>query len=85
MTAQTVSHDVIAAAPVARRDRHVAALLPAIVIAGLAVLPIAVVIAIALTGTGEDWPHLVRNVLPGATATTMALLAMVAVGTATNG
>ncbi|MEQ8298183.1 MAG: iron ABC transporter permease [Nitratireductor sp.] len=85
MTAQTVSHDAAAAAPVARRDRHVAALLPAIVIAGLAVLPIAVVIAIALTGTGEDWPHLVRNVLPGATATTLALLAMVAVGTATIG
>ena len=32
----------------------------------------------ALSGTGEDWPHLVANVLPGAARTTLLLLAMVA-------
>lgn len=52
----------------------------------LAVLiPIVSLGLIAMTGAGEDWPHLVRNVLPSSTATTVILLALVAISTAVIG
>ncbi len=61
-------------------------------LAGLAALTCGVVLApviglllIAVSGTGADWPHLARNVLPGAAATTLALLAMVAAASITIG
>jgi iron(III) transport system permease protein len=68
-----------------RRTRHYGALLPAAIAAAIALMPIAVVIAIALSGDGADWPHLARNVLPQSTATTLWLLALVAAGTASMG
>jgi iron(III) transport system permease protein len=40
---------------------------------------------VALSGTGQDWPHLMRNVLPGASVTTLWLMAMVALGTGVAG
>ena len=40
---------------------------------------------VALTGTGQDWPHLVKNVLPGASVTTLWLMAMVAAATSIAG
>lgn len=69
----------------ARRPRHALALLPAVLIAAAVLAPIASIGFIALSGTGEDWPHLLRNVLPGALRTTALLLALVAIGTASIG
>ena len=48
-------------------------------------LPILSLAYVALSGTGEDWPHLVKNVLPGASATTLWLMAMVAAATSVAG
>lgn len=47
--------------------------------------PLVALAAVALGGSGEDWPHLIQNVLPGAAVTTLSLLAMVAAGTAAIG
>ena len=71
--------------PRARRERHPAALVSATLIAAIVLVPIASIVAIALSGTGADWPHLARNVLPRSTATTLWLLAMVSAGTASIG
>lgn len=49
------------------------------------ILPVLSLAFVALSGTGEDWPHLIANVLPGATRTTLALLAMVAALTSVVG
>ncbi|MBO6900213.1 MAG: iron ABC transporter permease [Rhizobiaceae bacterium] len=65
--------------------RNYGALAPALVAAAIALLPIAVVVGIALSGDGSDWPHLVRNVLPQATGATLLLLVLVAAGTASIG
>lgn len=48
-------------------------------------LPILSLAFIALSGTGDDWPHLIASVLPGASRTTLFLLAMVAVATSVVG
>lgn len=72
-------------APRARRPRHRLAVLPAILVAILVLLPIASLAVIALSGTGEDWPHLARHVLPRAVQTTAVLLLLVAVGAASIG
>nr|WP_274630041.1 iron ABC transporter permease [Mesorhizobium shangrilense] len=71
--------------PPAQRLVHPWLLCIAILIAGIVLLPVISLATVALTGSGEDWPHLIRNVLPGATTTTLGLLAMVAVGTAVAG
>jgi iron(III) transport system permease protein len=68
-----------------RRIRNYGALVPALLIAAIALMPIAVVIAIALSGSGADWPHLARNVIPHSTTTTLWLLVLVAAGTASIG
>lgn len=68
-----------------RRDRHPGVLVPTLVICAVVLLPILTLAGIAVSGTGEDWPHLAANVLPGATVTTISLLAMVSIGTATVG
>jgi iron(III) transport system permease protein len=68
-----------------RGSRHPLAMLTAL-LNGLVVLaPIVAIAVIALSGTGEDWPHLFRNVLPGSIRTTALLLALVALGTASMG
>jgi len=56
-----------------------------IVIAAIVLIPILTVIAIALSGTGADWPHLVNYVLPQAARNTFLLLSLVALGTAIVG
>ena len=61
------------------------ALLPAILIAAAVLAPIVAIGFIALSGSGEDWPHLLRNVLPGALQTTALLLFLVTLGTASIG
>lgn len=72
-------------APAARRPRHGPSVGLSIAVAALVVLPVATLAGIALTGTGEIWPHLAAHVLPGATATTLKLLALTALGTAVIG
>ncbi|PHP66260.1 iron ABC transporter permease [Zhengella mangrovi] len=57
----------------------------ALVIALLVLLPVTVLVGVGLTGSGEDWPHLVENVLPRSTLTTLWLLALVSAGTASIG
>jgi iron(III) transport system permease protein len=69
----------------ARRERHPVAFVLALVIAAIVFVPVAVLAAIAITGTGADWPHLARNVLPGSARTTIWLLLLVAGGTASIG
>lgn len=54
-------------------------------VCAVVLLPIVSLAYVALSGSGEDWPHLFRNVLPGASATTLYLLAMVAAATAVTG
>ncbi len=51
----------------------------------IVLLPVATLTIIALSGSGEDWPHLAANVLPTAAVTTAALIAMVSAGTALVG
>ena len=51
----------------------------------IVLLPIVSLTYVALSGNGEDWPHLLRNVLPGASVTTLYLLAMVAALTSAAG
>lgn len=69
----------------AKRLRHPWLSLLAFAVSIVVILPVISLFFVALSGTGEDWPHLVRNVLPGATQTTFALLAMVAVLTSVAG
>lgn len=71
--------------PRARRPRHGAALVSAALIAAVVLLPIGVIVAIALSGSGEDWPHLVANVIPRSVATTLWLLILVAMLSASIG
>lgn len=68
-------------APTVRRTRHPALRLLAILVSGLVLLPILSIAYVALSGSGADWPHLAANVIPRASATTLHLLAMVAVAT----
>jgi len=48
-------------------------------------LPILSLAYVALSGTAEDWPHLIANVLPRSSLTTLYLLALVAVATSIIG
>lgn len=68
-----------------RRNAHPYVYLLTILISSTVLLPVLALASIALTGSGGDWPHLVTNVLPGATWTTLLLLLLVAVGTGTMG
>ena len=68
-----------------RRNRHPYVHLIAIALCALVLLPILSLAFVALSGTGEDWPHLVANVLPGASRTTLLLLMLVAAGTSVLG
>lgn len=65
----------------AKRPRHPWLVPGVVVTAGLVLLPILTLAWISVTGSGEDWPHLARNVLPGAARNTLLLLGLVAFGT----
>jgi len=84
LTATGVARETAVRLPV-RRARHPLMLGVALVISAVVLLPVATLTIIALSGTGEDWPHLAANVLPTAAVTTAALIAMVSVGTAMVG
>lgn len=68
-----------------KRNRHPYVQAVAIALSALVLLPIVSLAIVALGGTGEDWPHLVANVLPGASRTTLLLLALVAAATSIIG
>ncbi|KFB11103.1 ABC transporter permease [Nitratireductor basaltis] len=68
-----------------RRRQGRAGLVAAGMVAAVVLLPILTIIAVALTSSGEDWPHLLRYVLPNALSTTFVLLLMVGVGTSVIG
>lgn len=72
-------------APRVKRERHGALFFVALAVCALVLLPVATLAVIALSGTGEAWPHLASTVLPGATVTTLHLLALVAAMTAATG
>lgn len=65
-----------------RRQHHPYLRLAAAATCALVLLPILSLAFVAASGGSEDWPHLAENVLPGAAATTAALLALVGVATA---
>ena len=71
--------------PRVRGERHGAARLGSLIIALTVLLPVATILFVALSGTGEAWPHLLRYVLPQSLGTTLVLLGLVAMGTATIG
>ncbi|MFP1632991.1 ABC transporter permease [Zhengella sp. ZM62] len=71
--------------PPVRRLRHRAILTATALIAALVLLPVLVLVSVGVTGSGEDWPHLIEHVLPRSTFTTLWLLAMVSAGTASIG
>jgi iron(III) transport system permease protein len=71
--------------PTVRRNRHPLAALTALLVGCAVLTPIVAIAVIALSGTGEDWPHLIRNVLPGSIRTTALLLVLVTLGTASIG
>lgn len=69
----------------ARRPHHPWLKLFALLVSLVVLMPVLSLAYVALSGTGEDWPHLVRNVLPGASVTTLRLMTMVAVATTVAG
>lgn len=79
-----MSNASVLAAP-ARRPRHSWLRLSALLVAGLVLLPVCSIILIALNSDGDEWPHLISSVLPGATLTTLKLLALVTAGTGVIG
>ncbi|WP_235897665.1 ABC transporter permease [Neoaquamicrobium microcysteis] len=75
----------LAPAPRVRRERHGVVFFIALAVCAMVLLPVVTLAGIALSGTGEAWPHLASTVLPRATLTTLHLLALVAVLTAVTG
>ncbi len=78
-TASPITAPRRSAGVAAKHPRHPWLRLLALVVSLVVLAPVFSLSYVALSGTGEDWPHLVRNVLPGASVTTFVLLAMVAV------
>lgn len=72
-------------APRVRGERHGAVFLIALCVCAVVLLPIVTLAGIALTGSGEAWPHLAATVLPRATLTTLHLLVLVSVLTSVIG
>lgn len=68
-----------------RRQRHPLVLGISVLVAAFVLLPVVTVIAIGLSGTGADWPHLAQYVLPQSISTTLLLLLLVALGSGITG
>lgn len=71
-------------APVVKKVRWLP-LVPSMLVVGLVLLPIITLFAVAASGTGAEWPHLVQNVIPQAISTTVILLGLVALSTSVTG
>ena len=69
----------------ARRLRHPALLAISMAIALVVSLPILKLAQLAAGGSGGDWPHLLENVLPQSVQTTLLLMVMVGLVTASAG
>lgn len=78
------SSDIARPAPV-RRERHRGLLVAAGIACLLTLVPILSLAIIAFSGSGDDWPHLARNVVPVAVRTTLVLSALTSLGTALIG
>ena len=68
-----------------KRIRHTGTHVATLAICACVLLPILSLAYVALSGTAEDWPHLIANVLPGSSVTTLYLLALVATATSIVG
>lgn len=77
--------DRIGAPARTRRRKHPFAIAATGILAAIVLLPVAVLVYIALSGTGADWPHLAAHVVPHSARETLTLLALVAAMTATVG
>src|SRR4029453_7899835 len=64
-----------------RESGNLAWSLAAVLISLVAILPLLAIAAIALQASGDTWPHLIENVLPGALRRTALLLAGVGAST----
>lgn len=65
--------------------RHPVLLATTIAISLVVILPIATIAQIAASGSTGDWPHLVENVLPHSARTTLLLMGLVGLLTASMG
>lgn len=74
----------IAAAPV-KPAGHPVLLAITVAAALVVVLPIATIALIAASGSGDVWPHLIENVMPRSVQTTLILMALVGILTASMG
>jgi iron(III) transport system permease protein len=68
-----------------RRARHPLHTAAALAVAAVVLLPVLALAAIALTGGGAEWHYLATTVLPKSGATTLWLLALVALASAVTG
>ena len=68
-----------------RREGHTGLLVVAGAACLLTLVPVITLAIIAFSGSGEDWPHLVRHVVPVAVRTTLLLSALTSLGTAVIG
>jgi iron(III) transport system permease protein len=89
MTARAASlrpdqSDIISS-PRVRRARHPWLRTAALAVSAIVLLPVAALVLLALSGSGEEWRYLIEVILPKASATTLALLVMVALSTAVLG
>lgn len=84
MSAPALARTDAAASPV-RRQRHPGVLTVTALISAVVLLPLAALAFLALSGTGADWPHLARNVVPTAAANTLQLVLLTSLGTACIG
>lgn len=80
-----IATDLDRVGPPPVRSRHPLTGAAAVAVCAIVLVPIISLGYVALGGSGEDWPHLVRNVLPGSGLTTLYLMAMVAVATSVLG
>jgi len=67
------------------RQRHPGLVALVALACAVVLLPIGALALLAVSGTGEDWPHLARNVVPGAALTTIQLIVLTSAGTAIIG
>ena len=72
----------VGAARAVRGPRHPLLRILALLVSAIVLLPIMTLVFVAFSGTGEDWPHLVSNVLPGASRATFQLTVLVCLMTA---
>ncbi len=68
-----------------KRAGHPGLMASSLVIAVIVGLPILMLFLLAASGSGEDWPHLLENVLPQSVRTTLILMVLVGVFTGSAG